>query len=462
MKIRNIGFIMAAAAVLLGACSDDKDTPTPEPQLPDNPSERPEGKVYTPEEGAAFVQSVSSELQEKYNAGSETRCDVVDLAEYFCDNYGDLKLPGQFSGSNGSSATPFSLLDFFTHLLAGLTDGNCAELSQGIYSYTFNVNFARFAGIFEPEGTQWVKTGDSESIIFKFRDMAGRDCALTATASDFTASDIANWETWQYDPTTGKWSTITFAEIFKTTFSIPRRVDVTLTAGGKDLLSGYTATNLDLKAMTLSHNAGLTVGNLSVTSDLTGSDTQLSEVQRLTVQGIPLITNTITATGFRLLSLTDIEKTIQQYLSSGRNDWLDQLMKGVTAEINVLDKLQISGNFTVNAKLMNALMANLIFDNRHYADEAQAQAACQKAVDVLNQYVATIVRFNKTSNPQAVVMFNVGQLPMKQGFCFYIDPIIKFANGSTVNFDTQIAKGAALFGQLLQQLVTGYQQIWSR
>lgn len=275
-KLFNIA--LAACAISLSACSDNEPGNDGKDHGEDpGVIEDPKGEMeqYTPAESKDFLESSANEFLSKINPDDQK--ELIELGSYFNDKYADLEFPYD----EDDFRTPVKNL--MKNLVRGAKGVNPSTLSRAVKSYVYSIDFSQVAGIYEPKGDEWRRTGDSSDIIVRFTDNAGAACEVKAVASKDQNDEIEfayeEYDDWYYDYETGEYVDIYNNITVKA--RVPKNVTVTVTRSGKELVNVQVATVLDIKNHKFTADVNGKVMNLTVTAKPKATTAALPKIQKL-------------------------------------------------------------------------------------------------------------------------------------------------------------------------------------
>ncbi|MCM1036674.1 MAG: hypothetical protein NC406_05040 [Bacteroides sp.] len=302
--------MLAAAALCLGmvACSEKDGGTTDEPQNPgtsqdpDNPDTpdkpdtptdpvTPPVEVLPAEESKRYLEDVAYELLGKFNPADQRA--AVDAADYVYEHYHDLDFA---DGDDDFDYSPARVAAGLKRLLTRGDISGASDMYDEIY------RFADFTGIYQAGEQYWERVGDSDDIIFRCRGAKG-DVELRATASK--------------DVWTGTHGDVTAY--------IPKTITVTFTEGSVTHAKAVVSTDVNEGAHTFALKADVTVANLNVIIDATGSDARLTEAATLKVDGAAVVSTTADVRGSNLCDFESYRGHISSNMVSSARGTVDLL-----------------------------------------------------------------------------------------------------------------------------------------
>ncbi len=455
---------LCCASLALFSCGGDDPDPNPGPDpgvvTPPTPSGE-EMKVYTPTESKEYLSNTANDFMKTFRTADHS--ESVHFAYQFVDTYGDLDFPDEFDVLDDDDPS-YSPSVFFRNLLNGLRSANPARLNAASMVYTYNINFDRFAGVYIPGRDSWIKKSASKDIVFEFT-LNGEDCVLRAEASGGTTDkdiEVEDYD-WDYNYSTGNWEEYEYKNIYK--LSIPRTVTVNLTKGGKQMLTATINSNIDFKAHKLSWDAYTKVANIEASSKGSGVDSQVTENSTLIVGGNALITTTSQLNGNNLCNYDKIKNALDE---EDEDDYIIlSYISNATSVIDVMGKVQIRGNGTLNRDVLDAMDGDWSYWSS--MTRSEAESACKKACQTLGKYVTAKVCYNNSPTVQAEIRFQselddwseywYGEY--YEGWEYYMVPVLYFpADLSTYTFEEYGEKGFGSVEDLWESQLDNYERLW--
>jgi len=429
-------FVMAASALMFCACSDKENEPNPEEQ--GNGSM----KEYTSEESKEYLSDTSTEFLNMFNPADQT--DAINLAAYFSDEYGDFDMPEEFYFEDDQDAN-YSPSRFFRNLSRGVR-GDVDALTRSTYTYTYNINFERCSGIYEPNSNRetWLKTGSSNDIIFRFTDANGASCELKASKSGDDSKIDFNYTDEDYYDT----------EKYYYYISIPHTIDVTLKQAGKVIFTGKVTSSVDVKGHTLSIESTTTCANISVAAKVNGTDTELNASSSASVNGNAVMNSSAKISGQHLCD--------KSYLEKMDDDDFGTILNSAVAKVDVLGKVQAYGNAEYYESFGDDL--DFYIDSWDDFSESQAKSKIQNACDRLNSHVKAYIRYNNTATDQAKLSFVplLDEWGSDNEYWDYRTSVnLVFPDGSSYNMESYFEKFTSVSNKW-ESLIDAYDRAWNR
>lgn len=377
--------LVVAAVSLVGCGGDD------EPEIEGNV----DVTALTPEEIKEDVAEIAQNLLAKFKP--EEQKELIDLVNHIAQLYGDLELDPEQRNANAP--------------LRGLSRGYeiidiISEIPVGIYT---------------PSNGEWVKTGDSNDVVFR----------------------IPNDPVYGRVELIGKYSgtqdgTVNVPGEGDYYVKAPTSVEATLTANGKTWISEKLEAKLNVEGKTMTATHKLTAANITINQTINANNTQATVTTSGTVSGEQLINGTATISG---RNLCDVEYIIE----AADDETLESLISSVTFNGNVMNKLFCQGNVKAVGEVLNAM--DSYFDYGSWGDyntASEASAACDKAVALINRNLTGTFSFTQGGDAIASLTYikngyqssytdYIGNL-IEYGD-FYPTPALKFNDGTTYTDD---------------------------
>ena len=390
-------------------------------------------EAYSPEESKEFLEKTATEALNLLNP--EDQREVIELCSYFLETYGDLDLPENFDVEEDEDNY---LSNYMKSTLRGLASGQPSMLTRAAVDYVYDIDFDNFKGVYTPGRYEWVKTDDSNDVIFRFNNKAGQACELKAVGSSNYYDTSFEWtEEDYYDGD----------EVSQYNFRVPAQVNVTLTAGGKQLASAKVNSNVNFSAHNLSVNAEVSVANISAVAQTEGNDSKVAETATTTINGQLYIAETAVATGNHLCDINFYNKNFTD--SDDYASALSQLFSKGEAQVNVLNKVYVDGTINYTYALYDALGLY-----------AESVAEAETYVTLLNKNISGKVRYNNTTTTQATVTWSYTADKYSWGTEYTIEPQLQFPDGTTYYFVNYFENGFEGVESLWNNLTKKYEAIW--
>lgn len=433
-------------SLVAASCGDDDPESTPgegtgtenNPGSTDNP--------MTDAENKEFLDRTAQEFS-SYFRPQEQR-NVIDVANYFAENFGDLELPDNFDFEEGQYAPA----RFMKALKRGVANCDPNELTRAATVYHYTISFDKLKGIYTPGRYSWEKTGNSSDLIFRFNDRNGQTVELKVTASSQTSDitiDIEDYDEWW----TGNGYTYEeYVDSYK--LNIPQTMKVTLRRGSDNLANLNVTSQISVKNHSVQCDVNGTVANLNVQSNLQGNDSRVNEVASLSVGGKTLVRGTAVVNGNNLCN--------KDKYDDADDDELIAMFKNATFDSDILGKVQIKGDCRITESLLDALDGYWSsYDGISRLDaERYAKNACATAQNQINLGLY----YNGSSTRTAQLSFipeedSWGYGPY-EGWEYYITPALRFNDGTTYSLDEYFEYGFGGCTDKVNSLIDSYFDLW--
>lgn len=452
--LRTMPIALSALMVAMSSCGDKE-------KIDDEKDLEGEGtgtmELMTPIESKTFLENSTVEFLQKFRPADQK--EVINLASWFVHEYGELDMPANFEYTDEEvEKSEYSPATYMRALLKGLRAASADYIGTATTTYTYNINFDRFSGIYKPGISRWVKAGESNDIIFQFKDETGKDCELKATKADGT-SDY----TYEYtDEGYNYHDQVNYVDNYKYIISIPKTINVTLHQDGKELVNGQVKSNIDVQGHTASINVYTKVANLEAVVDFTANDTKAEQKSQLKVNGDVVASSRADITGNNLCNIDAIRKSVEN--GDSDNDVLLSYIQAGSAKVDMLSKVQLYGNVTFNREVLNAIDGDFDYGDSYYYEyhsKVEAEAAAKKACDNLNQYVKAYARYNNTTTDQATIIFKTKEYRWGDSGDFDIEPLLQFeADKTTYTFEDYFETGFTGVEDLWNSTIKNYEKLW--
>lgn len=429
-------------AAIATACGDD-DPVSPEQggnEVIDNPQTAEQQKVHIDNTAKEFLTYLKPEEQK----------DFLDVANYFVENFGDLELPENFEFDDESDS--YSPAAFMKALRRGVRNSDPGEITRAATVYHYTISFDKIRGIYVPQGDEWVKTGNSADLVFRFTDRNGSPVELKAIASTQTSNvtvDIEDYDEW--------WNGngYTYEEYVNSyKLSIPQTMNVTLSRGGTTLANIQTVSQISVQGHNLSCDVNGTVANLNVTGKVNGTDSRINCEATMSVGGRVLVSGNATVNGSNLCDKNKYDNADEDDLAA--------MFKDGTFASDVLGKVQVRGNCRMSNALLEAFDGD--WDSYEYDSKATAERLAENAKITANQNITASLFTNGSTTPAADLTFTVGQYTWGygdyQGWEYYLEPMLKFNDGTTYSFEEYFEDSFEGSASQLNSLLDAYMNLW--
>lgn len=446
-KIKWLGMSL----ILLSSCGDKDDNKVDNPEGPQGSGTMQE---MTPEESKVFIQNTATEFLNLFNPQDQRQ--VIELATYFSSEFEDYDAPEEFESDNdGKSRTPAP----YIKAIGQAAKGDLDALTRAAYTYSYSIKFDKLAGVYEPNAREerWVKTGNSEDIVFKFINKNGKPVEMkvrqSGGTSDFHFSEIYREE----ELINGHWDE--YEVEYKYFLSLPKNVTATLTENGKELANSTVTSSIDIDGHKISASTNATLMNLKAIAKVDGNDSKVASTAEFYVSGNKVANSYATVTGNNLCN----NKKYQSFEDMDNDEIYAELTKMFKAGDcggNVLDKVQVYGQFEYYEELPDDL--DNYWDYEAYDSKEDAQAACQKVCDRLNKNIRAQLRFNNTATNQATIQFVpfLDQWGYSDNYWeYYISANLLFPDKTSYNIYSYFDRFTNVTNKW-ESLLSAYNKIW--
>ena len=403
--------VLCLTALTVG-CSDDKT----EIDNPEGPQGSGSMQQLSPEESRQFLEGVAVGFMDMINP--EEQRPIIELAAYYFAEYGTYTLPAEFIPGSEGGYTPTEYLRQIAEAAKGYIEG----LTRAAATYSYTPAFAKYAGIYEPDASthSWVKSADSQDIIFRFPDKSGQPVEM------------------------------------KVSQSAPMNVNASLTDNGTQLAATSFSGSLDEKKQTLAANMEASLMNIRTTTQVAGIDSKIESRSQVFVSNAPVATAYATIEGnglcdrARYEALKDLEKDML-------DDQIGEMFKKGYCGMDLAGKVQVYGQMEYYTRLpLDIAGAYGVWDE----NKAQmGQDACQQACDRLNKNVSAQIRYNNTATDQATILFRPAVKDFGYMTEYYPECVLLFPDGSRYT-PAEYFSGFTSVAARFQTLVESYVAIW--
>lgn len=385
--------VLASAALMLSlsACGSDDDNTN-------EPGGNNGGNSAVIEDTKEYVASTAEDLIAKLD-NPQSR-ELIELIQHLMETYGDAEFDDEYPMRN--IARSGDIIDLATE-------------DNGIYEY---------------RNGDWEYVGPSDKVVFQMND--SRYGKITYTVTRGTATDNI--------------SGVVDGESINAI--IPRTANAELRAGSKVMLTQNATSRIDQRGGSVNVEQKTVGGGLEFVTTLTGNNSSATFNETLAVVGETVMTTTGTLKGSGLCDLNAID-------NASEYDRPYDVIKSATVNCDILGKIQMRGNLNFTKAFYDAADDAYEYGQypgAEYSSAAAASAACDRAIEVVNNCYNANVYFNGSTASQAKVVF------VKDGYqgsdYGYYEPMptIQFADGSTYTdsyfegiFDRAINKWNMLF-----------------
>ena len=430
---------VALSCCTFASCSDD-DSDTP-----DKPEDL-EGtmETLTPAAGKTFLKDVATEALEKFRAGDQR--DFIVLASYYDNTYSGYDMPKEFDVEAEEDEN--ALRSLFRGLRKSVENGDASGVTEEIIKYTYNLNFKRFTGIYEPGRNRWVRTDDSNDIIFRFTGETGQTCELRARASDSTSDYTYSYTDEEYIGW-GEYEDVEYVY----NCAVPKKVVITLTSGDKEIVNAEVNSDINVNGHKMSLTASVKVMNILAATTISGTDSQITATTSLKVSDEALISSSATINGNNLCNLDNYLKEPE----------LTSLFRNGTATVSILNKVRVDGQITYNG-IIEDILDYPHWDSSDYFSMADAEAAARKDIATLNENIKAQLRYNNKETVQANLSWGI-TFDSRGSYSSYweygTEPLLKFVQDDTeYSFSEYFERGFSSIEDLWSDLQSSYKRVW--
>lgn len=437
--IKKYFYLLACASLIaFPSCSDSDDN---------NGGGGEATGTISPENSKENLANAAIEVMDMFQP--EDQKELFDIAEYFGAQYGDLEFPSFDNGSKAGYAT--SAKEFFSEI-RNFASGDLTALSRAMNSYTYDIKYSLYTGIYEPGAYAWVKTGDSKDIIIRFKDKNNKNVELkvsaTGTPYEYTFTD-------EYED---YWETV--REVYN--IECPRNVDVKLTCGNETLVDGSAKTNVNIDGHSFSVDADVTAANIRAIASTSGKDSRITETSEVRIDGKSVISTEATVNGSHLCDIEYMQR-ISDYDDDDEYDAsIFDMFKNASAKVDILGKITVEAEGNLSKNLLNAMNDENFdyWDSYEYDSKEEARADCQKACDIINNSFSCVIRFDKDGKAPIVAVPALYEEKWYDYWEYYLGGVIKFADDSTVSIDDYFGRGFDSVSRRYENVINSYRRAW--
>lgn len=454
MNFSNFKWALAVLSLaVLASCGDDNKNDDI-----DNP-EGPQGsgtmEVMTPEQSKTYLQNAVVDFLNKFNP--EDQKDAIELAAYFSQEYADLEAPEEFEiEPDGNSRTPGA----FLKAIAAAAKGDMDGLTRAANAYSYTLNFDRFTGVYEPSKSkgEWVKTENSNDVVFKFTNKSAQPVVLTVTqsggVSDFDFS-LNDWD-YDYNYDTGYWEE--YEVKYNYYLSIPKTVTANLTENGQELANTVVVSNIDVDGHTISADVNATLMNLKTEAKISGNDSKVEANSVFYVSGEKVGSAYATLTGSDLCNKKKYESFEDMDDDQIQEEIAKMINKG-DCGADLLGMVQVYGQVSYYKDMPDDL--DFYADDYDYNSKEEARNDCQKACNRLNENIKTQLRYDNTATDQASLQFIPGfdEWYGGQYWEYFVTCNLLFPDNTSYNIDSYFENFSNVTNKW-DTLLDAYEKIW--
>lgn len=393
----------------------------------------PDGGAMTPTEAKLYMEQVAIDFLNKFNP--DEQADVISLANYFVNTYGDLEEPEEWGLDEYDEGYYYSARKVMRGLQSALSHRNIYAMSRafdGVY------DFERFAGVWVPGTGRWVKESDSKDIVFKFKGVNGETCLATATGTGSESSMTV-------DGYTGR---------------VPENVNVTITEGGKTHAKATVKSTVDESGHYANATIDVQAANITTYIELSANDNRITQNTTISVSGANVITTKAVVDGKDLCNRSKIESLIENEDGDGIAD----LFTRATVDIDVINRLQVGIEATQFRQIANIIGSD--YDSYEYDDRDAAYNDCRNDANTLNSNMLTALYYN-SSVKQAGILFqpkleDYGADYGYEDWEWYFEPVMHFeADNTTYGFEEYFGNSRFVSVETLwDSLFNNYKRLW--
>lgn len=359
------GIACALIAILpLASCEKThKDDPEPDvpvyPVDPDDPGNTGnEDELMTPSDAFSYIKNTALDALSRFNP--EDQREILQVSKSFVEIYGDYDMPYEFG--DGGYRSPAAIA-------GALGDAVRRHNPFGVMRASYDSSVAWYAGIYEPDtrARRWVRTGDSESVIFR-APLDGQTVRIQATPSGGV---------WSPDDETG----------------IPCTVVTTVTYGSAILSSVTVNSFADLDRHVVNLDIAAEAANITAAVRIDGNDSRITETGSLKAGGSSIVSGEISLAGSRLCDIDAWEETDDPVV----------MFREAVMSLAFLDRVYVSARVGDFENCIDAFWCR--YDALDGISQMQAEKEVSDACRVLNKSVTSEVRFSASGPVQASLLW---------------------------------------------------------
>lgn len=364
LKVFNSIFCVMLAILPLTSCEkNDNNDPEPDtpvnpvnPDDPDDPDNPDSQTVMTPTAAFKYIKDTAVDALGRFNP--EDQREILQVSKIFIETYGDYEMPDEFYDDPYYS--PARVVGALNH---SVRRKNPFGLTRASYDYSI----AGYTGIYEPDPRreQWVRTGDSKSVIFR-APVNGQTVEICASPS---GSD------WILDA--------------DETVLVPGTLTTTVKWGTRVLASVTVKSNADIDRCKVSLDIVAEAANIVASVNIDGNNSRISETGRISVSGSTVVATETLLSGS---GLCDID-------SWGEDDDITEKLREATMSVNTLDRVYISAQCSDFSIVADGL--DCWYDSYSGVSQDMAEKEVSKACDTINRNLGVDVKFAGSSAVQA-------------------------------------------------------------
>ncbi len=448
---------IAALTFTLCACgSDDNegegggsvDEPT-EPIAPSGEMEQ-----MTPIESKEFLDNTAKEAINKFRAADQK--EFITTCSYFSEHYGYYDFPYDFGFDDEDERVEDASAPgkYMKALARAMESADVSRAAASTVTYVCDLDLAKCKGIYEPVGGSWKRTGDSNDVIFRFTDGAGKACELKAQFTGGTIDGQVTGSESYVDWDDEKNELVEYDVEYVYNYRLPKDLNVTLTSGGTSLANIHLVSDINVEGHSMNIDANITVQNIIANARIEGNDNRINQNTSMTVSGETFMTSIATVNGSNLCN--------PDFYGVMSEDDVVKLLKNGNVTVSLLDKVRVDATVNYTAALNDAMLGGMYFDSWDFDDnQAAAEKAVKATVNALNDNVKAEVRYNNKQTVQATILWKYIFNDYGYGWEYEIEPLLKFdADGTTYSFEEYFETGFAGIEDNLAGLVQTYEKVW--
>lgn len=425
-KLYIVTAALAAAMVILPGCKKD-----------DN-HENEKVDVMTPDQSKEYITEVGQEIANLFNP--EDQADLLELCQYFEEEYGDLELPDDFTFeeeeyeyNDNKPSNPLNVIKSLRK--AGKTGSPTAMTRAASYIYTYRYSFDYAAGVYEPGLYSWEKVPSerTKDIVFRFKDDSRKECELRIVRS----SDSWNFEYTEEDE----------YEQGNYLGEIPTNLTATLKQASNELANVNLASNFNQQACTLTASMTGNIANISFSGNINGNNSEMKLDAKGTVSGTEVASYNVTLTGNKMCDL--------YYVSANIDENPERVIKGGNAHVSIMSgKLSADANAKLNADVLHALENSEAYG---YGDNYKEDLNEMKEnAELINKNISA--QFYTGATKQADLIFEAEADRNGDYYDICINPMLQFSDDTILSLEEYTAKGFLSLEDTFEDLADSYKR----
>ncbi len=426
------------AIVSFGSCSSDE----PEYREPDSIVPTGEGQMeqLSPQAQAAFLAETATMAEASLNV--EAIGQLVAEATYFKTAYGTLQAPGSWrkagleilenigSGIDIEDFFPANPASWLSEMTSGASRADAIAFTRASFNIINSYTFADLSGVYEPGSGEWVKTGDSKDIEFRFAGAEGAPRSFIVSASEKTFVYSFNEEQW-------KGNDVYYTA---TVLNIPTQVEAVYQVAGNTVARSRVEFNVDKKddgTMDIKAEVTASAAGMEADADLSVTNRRIEARYTLNSMGKMLSNGVAEANGDHLTDLMYI-------VSLKKPEEALLLISNASACVDILGRVQINTSSRPTDKFFGL---HFILDNLSGMSEDEAKKEIDRTAEILDSNTGTYLRYNGTATVQARIKWG-SKTDGKDGLWICtLSPLVSFpADGTVIPVTTLVE---SLIGSLV-------------